>query len=229
LRTSFSTDLDMFFFLLRFVEKLSDSLQGLWQPWRGVNQCHPPLPVAQVPTVIPLATASHRRTHKNAMSEIEMMNEITMMIKKPDWHWWKKFFSLDWKIERSVFFLDPVARRTTVFVLQGYTSFWNDCISSGLRGCILTELGFRGRVELEKTGARRKTLANRKVMLLDDQATGDVLLDEALRHVKETQPPETVQSWIEYLSGTFPYCSAIYHWSSIEIEIPIAECSRTSS
>jgi Golgi phosphoprotein 3 len=87
------------------------------------------------------------------------------------------------------------------FFPQGYTSFWNDCISSGLRGCILTELGYRGRVELEKTGARRRTLANRKVMLLDDTATGDVLLDEALRHIKETQPQETVQSWIEYLSG----------------------------
>ena len=48
---------------------------------------------------------------------------------------------------------------------------------------------------------RRRTLANRKVLLLDDTATGDVLLDEALRHIKETQPPETVQSWIEYLSG----------------------------
>lgn len=54
---------------------------------------------------------------------------------------------------------------------------------------------------MEKTGARRKALANRRVMLLDDTATGDVLLDEALRHIKETQPQETVQSWIEYLSG----------------------------
>jgi hypothetical protein len=88
------------------------------------------------------------------------------------------------------------------FLSQGYTSFWNDCISSGLRGCILTELGYRGRVELEKTGVRRKALANRKVVLLDDTATGDVLLDEALRHIKETQPQETVQSWIEYLSGS---------------------------
>ena len=56
-------------------------------------------------------------------------------------------------------------------------------------------------MELEKTGMRRRTLGNRKVLLLDDTATGDVLLDEALRHIKETQPPETVQSWIEYLSG----------------------------
>lgn len=84
---------------------------------------------------------------------------------------------------------------------EGYTSFWNDCISSGLRGCILIELSLRGRVELEKAGMRRRSLTNRKVICKNDQPTGDVLLDEALRHIKETQPPETVQSWIEYLSG----------------------------
>lgn len=44
---------------------------------------------------------------------------------------------------------------------QGYTSFWNDCISSGLRGCILIELGIRGRVELERTGMRRRGLCSR--------------------------------------------------------------------
>ena len=84
---------------------------------------------------------------------------------------------------------------------QGYTSFWNDCISSGLRGCILIELSLRGRIELEKGGMRRRSLTNRKVLCKSDQPTGDVLLDEALRHIKETQPAETVQSWIEYLSG----------------------------
>lgn len=41
----------------------------------------------------------------------------------------------------------------------------------------------------------------RKVVLKSPQPTGDVLLDEALKHIKETNPPETVQSWIEYLSG----------------------------
>ena len=46
---------------------------------------------------------------------------------------------------------------------EGYTSFWNDCLSSGLRGCILVELALRGRVELEKQQVRRKTLLNRKV------------------------------------------------------------------
>ena len=34
---------------------------------------------------------------------------------------------------------------------EGYTSFWNDCISSGLRGCILIELALRGRIELVNT------------------------------------------------------------------------------
>ncbi|XP_041365060.1 Golgi phosphoprotein 3-like [Gigantopelta aegis] len=84
---------------------------------------------------------------------------------------------------------------------EGYTSFWNDCISSGLRGCILIELAMRGRVELEKAGMRRRSLMNRKVICKSDTPTGDVLLDEALKHMKETQPPETVQAWIEYLSG----------------------------
>ncbi|KAK9497255.1 hypothetical protein O3M35_004608 [Rhynocoris fuscipes] len=84
---------------------------------------------------------------------------------------------------------------------EGYTSFWNDCISSGLRGCILIELSLRGRVELERAGMRRKSLLNRKVIVKNDSPTGDVLLDEALKHMKDTEPPETVQCWIEYLSG----------------------------
>ncbi|CAB1322480.1 unnamed protein product [Coregonus sp. 'balchen'] len=84
---------------------------------------------------------------------------------------------------------------------EGYTSFWNDCISSGLRGCMLIELAIRGRLHLEACGMRRKSLLARKVICKSDAPTGDVLLDEALKHVKETQPPETVQSWIELLSG----------------------------
>uniref|UniRef100_H3CQ25 Golgi phosphoprotein 3 like n=1 Tax=Tetraodon nigroviridis TaxID=99883 RepID=H3CQ25_TETNG len=84
---------------------------------------------------------------------------------------------------------------------EGYTSFWNDCISSGLRGCMLVELALRGRLQLEPCGARRKSLLSRKVICKSDAPTGDVLLDEALKHIKETQPPETVQSWIELLSG----------------------------
>lgn len=48
---------------------------------------------------------------------------------------------------------------------------------------------------------RRRSLLNRKVLCKNTSPCGDVLLDEALKHVKETEPPETVQSWIEYLSG----------------------------
>ncbi|XP_068608947.1 Golgi phosphoprotein 3-like [Brachionichthys hirsutus] len=85
---------------------------------------------------------------------------------------------------------------------EGYTSFWNDCISSGLRGCMLVELALRGRLQLEVCGVRRKSLLSRKVSDLQVGCPdGDVLLDEALKHVKETQPPESVQSWIELLSG----------------------------
>ncbi|TKR93975.1 hypothetical protein L596_008333 [Steinernema carpocapsae] len=84
---------------------------------------------------------------------------------------------------------------------EGYTSFWNDCISSGLRGCVMIELGLRNRIELEKTGMRKRALLSRKVLLKNDQPTGDVILDEALRHIKETQPGETVTNWVEYLSG----------------------------
>ncbi|XP_051540153.1 Golgi phosphoprotein 3-like [Myxocyprinus asiaticus] len=84
---------------------------------------------------------------------------------------------------------------------EGYTSFWNDCISSGLRGCMLIELALRGRLQLEASGMRRKSLLTRKVLCKSDTPTGDMLLDEALKHIKETQPPETVQSWIELLSG----------------------------
>ncbi|XP_063280196.1 Golgi phosphoprotein 3-like isoform X7 [Prinia subflava] len=93
---------------------------------------------------------------------------------------------------------------------QGYTSFWNDCISSGLRGCMLIELALRGRLQLETCGMRRKSLLTRKVICKSDAPTGDVLLDEALKHIKETQPPETVQNWIELLS-------AVTMWGSFQL------------
>ncbi|XP_029436338.1 Golgi phosphoprotein 3-like [Rhinatrema bivittatum] len=84
---------------------------------------------------------------------------------------------------------------------EGYTSFWNDCISSGLRGGILIELALRGRVQLEPATLRKKKLVDRKVLLKSDTPTGDVLLDETLKHMKVTDPAETVQSWIELLTG----------------------------
>lgn len=84
---------------------------------------------------------------------------------------------------------------------EGHTSFWNDCISSGLRGAILAELGLRGRIQLEAGGMRRRSLLMRKLQCVSDSNTGDVLLDESLKHMRDTKPEETVQTWVEYLSG----------------------------
>ena len=66
---------------------------------------------------------------------------------------------------------------------------------------MIVELALRGRVELEKQGMRRKGLLSRKLLCKNPANTGDVLLDEALKHIKETSPPDNVQNWIELLSG----------------------------
>lgn len=84
---------------------------------------------------------------------------------------------------------------------EGYTSFWNDSISSGLRGCIMVELTLRGRIHLEPPSARKKKLLDRRVLVKSSAPTGDVLLDEALKHIKETEPAENVANWIELLTG----------------------------
>lgn len=87
---------------------------------------------------------------------------------------------------------------------QGYTSFWNDCISVGLRGCIMAELILRKRLRLEKASNRRRiSLCMRRVQVVSTERTGDALLDEALKHIHETQPPDTLHSWIHYLSGKY--------------------------
>jgi len=69
---------------------------------------------------------------------------------------------------------------------------------------MIVELALRGRVELEKQGMRRKGLLSRKLLCKNPANTGDVLLDEALKHIKETSPPDNVQNWIELLSGETP-------------------------
>ena len=83
---------------------------------------------------------------------------------------------------------------------EGYTSFWNDCISSGLRGCFIVELGLRGRIELEKPTARKRGLVTRRVLVKNPAPTGEVLLDESLKLIKSS-PLDTVQNWVELLSG----------------------------
>lgn len=52
-----------------------------------------------------------------------------------------------------------------------------------------------------------------KVLLKSDSPTGDVLLDETLKHIKATEPTETVQTWIELLTGKVaPSGSKIPHF-----------------
>lgn len=85
---------------------------------------------------------------------------------------------------------------------------------------------------------RRKGLLSRKLILKNDTPTGEVLLDEALKHLKETDPPITVQNWIEYLSGRLEelYVSLFIVWfnhrrdvESFEIKIPVEKCEGTFS
>jgi hypothetical protein len=91
--------------------------------------------------------------------------------------------------------------------LQGYLSFWNDNISYALRGCIVIELAFRGRISMQKDPSRRRhPLADRIIEVVDDTLTGEVLLDEALKMMKQSEKM-SVGTWIDLMSGmyrTFP-------------------------
>ncbi|KAF2174031.1 hypothetical protein M409DRAFT_62207 [Zasmidium cellare ATCC 36951] len=84
---------------------------------------------------------------------------------------------------------------------QGYLSFWNDNISYALRGCIVIELAFRGRISMQKDSSRRRfPLADRLIEVVDDTLTGEVLLDEALKMMKSSEKM-SVSSWIDLMSG----------------------------
>ena len=84
---------------------------------------------------------------------------------------------------------------------QGYLSFWNDNISYALRGCIVIELAFRGRISMQKDSSRRRfPLADRVIEVVDETLTGEVLLDEALKMMKSSEKM-SVSSWIDLMSG----------------------------
>jgi len=84
---------------------------------------------------------------------------------------------------------------------QGYLSFWNDNISYALRGCIVIELAFRGRISMQNDSSRRRfPLADRIIEVVDDTLTGEVLLDEALKMMKSSEKM-SVSSWIDLMSG----------------------------
>ena len=92
--------------------------------------------------------------------------------------------------------------------LQGLLSFWNDNISYALRGCIVLELAFRGRVSMTKDANRRRfPLADRNIEVVDESLTGEVLLDEALKMMKSSEKM-SVSSWIDLMSGKHEGSSA---------------------
>ncbi|WFD35006.1 hypothetical protein MCUN1_001852 [Malassezia cuniculi] len=84
---------------------------------------------------------------------------------------------------------------------QGYLSFWNDNISYTLRGCILLELAFRGRIGTARgADQRRFDAADRVIQVRNTKPTGEVLLDETLRLIRSASPAG-IADWIDMLSG----------------------------
>ncbi|CAI5756835.1 unnamed protein product [Candida verbasci] len=85
---------------------------------------------------------------------------------------------------------------------EGYLSFWNDNISYALRGCILLELTFRNKITLINDPARRRfELSDRLIQVINSDPTGEVLLDEALKIMKNDESNLSVTNWIDLLSG----------------------------
>ena len=107
---------------------------------------------------------------------------------------------------------------------QGYLSFWNDNISYALRGCIVLELAFRGRISMQKDSARRRfPLADRVIEVVDDTLTGEVLLDEALKMMKSSEKM-SVSAWIDLMSGEF--CLCIFETRKEEIWTEVVPVQR---
>lgn len=85
---------------------------------------------------------------------------------------------------------------------EGYLSFWNDNISYALRGCILLELAFRGRIAVVNDPSRKRfELSERLIQVLDDSKTGEALLDETLTLMKSDPQNLSIANWIDLLSG----------------------------
>lgn len=85
---------------------------------------------------------------------------------------------------------------------EGYLSFWNDNISYALRGLIIIELALRNKIRMVNDPARKRfELPDRLVEVVDSSLTGETLLDEALKLMKNDQENLSVLNWIDLLSG----------------------------
>lgn len=89
--------------------------------------------------------------------------------------------------------------------LQGYLSFWNDNISYALRGCILIELALRRRIALVRDASRRSLPPSERIVeVIDTRLTGETILDETLKMMKQTEAMGErmgINTWIDLLSG----------------------------
>ncbi|TID30388.1 hypothetical protein CANINC_001022 [Pichia inconspicua] len=85
---------------------------------------------------------------------------------------------------------------------EGYLSFWNDNISYALRGLILIELALRNKIRMINDPARKRfELPDRLIEVVDTTLTGETLLDEALKLIKNDKENLSVLSWVDLLSG----------------------------
>lgn len=65
----------------------------------------------------------------------------------------------------------------------------------------MIELALRGRIAMVKDSNRRKyPLCDRYIEVIQDNLTGEVLLDEALKMMKVSEKM-SVSSWIDLMSG----------------------------
>lgn len=85
---------------------------------------------------------------------------------------------------------------------EGYLSFWNDNISYALRGLIIIELALRNKIRMVNDPARKRfELPDRLIEVVDSTLTGETLLDEALKLMKNDNENLSVLNWIDLLSG----------------------------
>jgi len=87
----------------------------------------------------------------------------------------------------------------------GYLSFWNDSISYALRGCILLELALRKRIAVVNSPRRRQfPLSERVIEVVEERMTGETLLDEALKLIRDKGREGeklSVNVWVDLMSG----------------------------
>ena len=70
----------------------------------------------------------------------------------------------------------------------------------------------------------KKRLLDRKVVLKSGNPTGDVLVDETLKHIKAIEPKETVQTWVKLLTTA----STDGNWNSGSLSLAVCQPSEAT-